>query len=293
MTEYRRTVAFGDGRNVTFNATAPTKTQSLVGVMTRYLLLGIGIPGCAIVWATSAYFNVEFVTGFFSLWWQKALWGGVSFAFDIVKAAMPIVIFSSKARGEEENILLATLALLITAALSLISSIDYLHGAIPVGESVHASPLAITTARLISLVIALVLAIGMEIIASFGFYIVLTGAKALQETYDETAPEPITPVTLEPASGSFEQGFSIWASERLATDVRARLSMPAALQDYSRWALFNGPYQVPKPETFGKALAAHAEAMGASRSRSGGRAVYAGIGLSEAAKPLALPPAAH
>jgi hypothetical protein len=54
MTDYRQTAAFGDGRHVTFNAMVPTKMQGVVGVITRYLLLVIGIPGCAIVWGDSA-----------------------------------------------------------------------------------------------------------------------------------------------------------------------------------------------------------------------------------------------
>lgn len=290
MNDFKRTVAFRDGRQVTFNAAAPTKAQSLAGLMARYLLLGIGFSGCTIVWGASAYFNIDFAAGFFSLWWQKSLWGGVALALDIVKAAMPIVIFSSRARGEEENVSLATLALLVTASLSLAAGVAYLHDAIPVGGG-NTAPLAAGIARIISLVMAFLLAIGMEIVAAFGFYIVLTGAKALQETYDETPVEEV-PVTLEPAAGSFEQGFSVWASERLATDVRARLSSQGALQDYSRWAMFNGPYQVPKPESFGRTLAAHAEAMGASRTRSGGRAVYAGIGLSDAAQRISLPKSA-
>lgn len=42
MTDYRRAAAFADGRHVTFNAAAPTTTQSVLGVIARYLLLGTG-----------------------------------------------------------------------------------------------------------------------------------------------------------------------------------------------------------------------------------------------------------
>jgi hypothetical protein len=54
MTDDLRAAAFGDGRDVTFNAMVPTKMQGVVGVITRYLLLVIGIPCCAIVWGDSA-----------------------------------------------------------------------------------------------------------------------------------------------------------------------------------------------------------------------------------------------
>ena len=61
MIDYRRAVAFADGRHVTFNAAAPTITQSVLGAITRYLLAGTGISDCTIVWGMSAYLNIEFI----------------------------------------------------------------------------------------------------------------------------------------------------------------------------------------------------------------------------------------
>jgi hypothetical protein len=55
MIDYRRAVAFADGRQVTFNAAAPTITQSVLGAITRYRLLGTGISGCTIVWGIRKY----------------------------------------------------------------------------------------------------------------------------------------------------------------------------------------------------------------------------------------------
>ncbi len=291
MTDYRHTVAFKRGtpaeRHVTFNAAAPTKTQGWAAATFRWLLSVIGLPGVSIVWLATTWFAASFLTGFFANLGNQIFWAVVALGLSVVKSTMSIVMHSAKQREEEAVWFLALTLLVITGLFSLVASAHGIHGELSKG---HRHDIG---ADLIMAVMTGPLALAIEIVASFGFLVVLIGAKALQDTYDETPPVQEVPVTLEPALGSFEQGFSAWASERLATDVRARLSSPAALQDYSRWAMFNGPYQVPKAESFGRALAAHAEAMGASATRSGGKAVYAGIGLSDVARPISLPKASE
>jgi hypothetical protein len=150
-----------------------------------------------------------------------------------------------------------------------------------------------TTART---AIAIVLAVLIDVFATFGPAIMINGAKALSDTYDQPAPVQETPVeVLPPRHGSFAEGFSRWAMENIGEDVAGQISSRQAYTHFQHWARFNGPYEIPsRPEVFGKAFAAHCEAMGAVRTRSGaGGTLYKGITMTNKVRQLQLPAAAQ
>lgn len=408
MADHRQIVTFGAGtgepRTVAFNAAAPTKNQSWVGILLRWLLIVIGGGAVSAVWVASAYFNVIFMIGFADLWHGKFVWGALSVAMDAIKAAMPIVMQATHARRETVAWWLALLFLIVTMPISLLAGFSYAyssrdraateasytiskrdavaaelrearerrqmipvhrqrsaveaeiediksdfryarsrectvptladsvelcrryrgltvelaniqddaellgkvtrlqgqldglargHGSTADVQTAALSPLLGIAADVVRMFLSIFLAAVIELLATFGYLVVMTGAKALQDTYDEErAPEPVA-ATLEPAISPFQRGFAAWASECLAQDIAGRVPTPQAYRHYETWARFNGPYEIPSAETFGKQFARHCEALGAIRGRSGGTTAWNGVALPGKAAPLLLPRAAQ
>lgn len=402
---FQRTVTFQAGGGAPSHA---SKTQRWAGALARWVLVVVGGLACLATWGASAYFNVIFMSGFGAGWHGQIVWGGLSVAFDVIKATMPIVIKSTYARRETATYWTAMLLLCITVPISLLAGFSYAYAnrdkaAVTATVAIdernglsqriaeareriklipeHRPPNAVraeldaaradyryarsngcanataadsvelcnhyrglrvelaqsqdyaelraqierdqkrlrelasdgatadpqealiasisgAASEMARVLLSAGMAIAVDLVATFGFAVILTGAKALQETYeDETAPPPVAeaiPMTVEPPMGSFDDGFNRWASQCIVQGTGLRISGKGAYGHFQQWARFNGPFQTGNSMAFGKLLKAQARGLGAIEGRSGSvGATYEGIGLTQDSNVLALPRAAQ
>ncbi|MDY6960278.1 MAG: hypothetical protein SV862_00040 [Pseudomonadota bacterium] len=172
------------------------------------------------------------------------------------------------------------------------------YGTTPDPQTALIANISGAAAQMARVLLSAAMAIAVDLVATFGFAVILTGAKALQETYEEdAAPPPVAeaiPMTVEPPMGSFEEGFSRWAGACIVQGAGQRIAGKNAYGHFQQWARFNGPFQTGNSMAFGKLLKAQARALGAVEGRSGNLGVtYEGIGLTQDGNVLALPRAAQ
>lgn len=282
--DYRTPVVFDRGkpseRVVVFNEDAPSRSQALAAELVTTLLVYIGGVGWLLAWAFSALACVMLSASLGRHMGDLFLWGVLGLAIAILKPVFAVAMKQTHDRGSEPAAWSgAFLLLAIALVYSLIATAALMSGSIGLFGDPRA-PLA----RAMSSFVAVFLAAGLEMFATFAPAVILTSLKSMRESYERPAvPEAVQApaVLLEPVAGSFEQGFSQWAPRAIAVDAQGRLPSPRAYEHFVAWAMYNGPYQIPSKETFGKALADHCKALGALPGTTNGRSTYAGVKLSE------------
>ncbi len=289
MSDHRRVAVFHRGTPreevVTFNEDAPTSSQALAAELGIKLLLRVGGTGVGAAWLLSLIGLMSLAVQIGADYGLQGAWMIGALSVACLKPALAMALKTTNDRGIEVAAWFgAALLLAPFLIVSVIATSAFLGGktfGLFVAEQA-------ATSKIVSGLVGFLFAIAIEFAATFGPVGILTAIKAMREAYERPpVPMPVeaAPARMLPALDSFEAGFSLWA-EQLKTEHSGTVRSPAAYEHYKRWASFNGPYFVPSRETFGKALADHARALGARPSISGGYATYHGVALPG---PLQLP----